>query len=53
MFNWGYDHNNYVFRPPTLVGIVLQYTKEYQLTLVFLEWYSSPYMNIFPPQTLF
>jgi hypothetical protein len=52
MFNWGYDHNNYVFPPPDLVGTVLQYTREYQdkLTLVFLEWYCRPYMNIlFPP----
>ena len=28
MFNWGYDHDNYVFPPPDLVGIVLQYTRE-------------------------
>jgi hypothetical protein len=30
MFNWGYDHNNYVFPPPALVGIVLQYVRECQ-----------------------
>jgi hypothetical protein len=28
MFNWGYDHNNFVFPPPSLVGTV------------FLEWYN-------------
>jgi hypothetical protein len=52
MFNWGYDHNNYVFPPPTLVGTVLQYARECQtkLTPVFLEWYCRTYMNIlFPP----
>ena len=52
MFNWGYDHNNYVFPPPALVGTVLQYARDCQakLTLVFLEWYSRPYMNtLFPP----
>ena len=53
MSNWGYDHNNYVFPPPSLVGTVLQYTQEYQtkLTLVFLEWYSRTYMNTLFPQT--
>ena len=53
MFNWGYDHNNYVFPPPALVGTVLQYAQKYQakLTLVFLEWYSRPYMNVLFPQT--
>ena len=25
MFNWEYDHYNYVFPPPALVGTVLQY----------------------------
>ena len=52
MFNWGYDHNNYVFPPPALVGTALLYAQKYQakLTLVFLEWYSRPYMNtLFPP----
>jgi len=53
MFNWGYDHNNYVFPPPALVGTTLQYAQKCQakLTLVFLEWYSRPYMNILFPQT--
>ena len=53
MFNWGYDHNNYVFPPPDLVGTVLQYAQECQvkLTLVFLECYSRPYMNTLFPQT--
>ena len=52
MLNWGYNHNNYVFPPPALVGNVLQYAREYQakITLVFLEWYSRPYMNILFPQ---
>ena len=42
-----------MFPPPVLVGTVLQYTQEFQskLTLVFLEWYSSPYMNTLFPQT--
>jgi hypothetical protein len=39
MFNWGYDHNNYVFPPPALVGTALQYA------------YSRPYMNILLPPT--
>ena len=30
MSNWGYDHNNYVFLPPVLVGTVLQYAQECQ-----------------------
>ena len=53
MFNWGYDHNNYVFPPQALVGTVIQYTQECQakLTLVSLEWYSRSYMNILFPQT--
>jgi hypothetical protein len=52
MLNWGYNHNNYVFPPPALVGNVLQYARECQakITLVFLEWYSRPYMNILFPQ---
>jgi hypothetical protein len=28
MFNWGYDHNNYVFPPPALVGTGLQYERD-------------------------
>jgi hypothetical protein len=53
MFNWGYDHNNYAFPPPALVGTALQYARDCQakLTLVFLEWYSRPYMNILLPST--
>jgi hypothetical protein len=47
------DHNNYVFPPPALVGTDLQYARDCQakLTLVFLEWYSRPYMNILLPPT--
>ena len=53
MFNWGYDHNNYAFPPPVLVDTVLQNARDFQtkLTLVFLEWYSRPYMNILFPST--
>ena len=44
--NWGGD-NNYVFPPPSLVGQAIHHARSCgaSLTLVYMEWYSRPYMH--------
>ena len=44
--NW-YGDNNYVFPPPSLVGQVIYHVRSCgaTLTLIYMEWYSRPYMH--------
>ena len=44
--NWDGD-NNYVFPPPSLVGQSIYHARSCgaTLTLVYMEWYSRPYMH--------
>ena len=45
--DWGNGENNYAFPPPSMVGQVLPYARQrrFSLTLIYLEWYSRPYMS--------
>ena len=49
--DWGNGENNYVFPPPGLVGQAIHHAKRCKsiITLIFMEWYSRPYMaTLFP-----
>jgi hypothetical protein len=49
--DWGNNENNYVFPPPALVGQAIRHAQRCRaiITLVFMEWYSRPYMaTLFP-----
>ena len=44
--NW-YGDNNYAFPPPSLVGQTIYHAGSCgaTLTLIYMEWYSRPYMH--------
>ena len=44
--NW-YGDNNYAFPPPSLVGQAIYHARSCgaTLTLIYMEWYSRPYMH--------
>ena len=50
--NWGMGDNNYVFPPPLMVGRAIQHAQRCRaiITLIYMEWYSRPYMNMLFPR---
>ena len=50
--NWGMGDNNYVFPPPLMVGRAIQHAKQCKasITLIYMEWFSRPYMNMLFPR---
>ena len=50
--NLGMGDNNYVFSSPLMVGRAIQYAKQCKtsITLIYMEWFSRPYMNMLFPR---